>query len=126
VGASAQRLADELGTIADENSRLHATQRTVAQTLQQSLLPQRLPEIAGLVLAVRYMPGVAGVDIACVSTKIGPTVGVRTSTPYESVTISVPNAATLLADTDGLVERRGEHLDVGLERLRGPSHGWLA
>jgi hypothetical protein len=67
--ASAQRLADELGTIADENSRLYATQRTVAQTLQRSLLPQRLPEIAGHVLAVRYMPGVAGVDIACVSTK---------------------------------------------------------
>jgi hypothetical protein len=49
VGASAQGLADELGTIADLNSRLYATQRTVAQTLQQSLLPQRLPEIAGLV-----------------------------------------------------------------------------
>jgi hypothetical protein len=30
----AQRLADELGTIADENSRLYAAQRTVAQTAE--------------------------------------------------------------------------------------------
>jgi serine phosphatase RsbU (regulator of sigma subunit) len=31
----------------------------------------------------------------------------------------VPPNATLVAFTDGLVERRGEALDVGLARLRG-------
>lgn len=31
-------------------------------------------------------------------------------------TVKVP--ATLLAFTDGLVERRGENIDIGLERLR--------
>jgi serine phosphatase RsbU (regulator of sigma subunit) len=30
----------------------------------------------------------------------------------------LPPRATLIAYTDGLVERRGENLDVGLERLR--------
>jgi serine phosphatase RsbU (regulator of sigma subunit) len=32
--------------------------------------------------------------------------------------VSVPANATLVAFTDGLVERRGEVLDVGLTRLR--------
>jgi serine phosphatase RsbU (regulator of sigma subunit) len=32
--------------------------------------------------------------------------------------VTAPAGATLLAYTDGLVERRGEHLDQGLERLR--------
>jgi serine phosphatase RsbU (regulator of sigma subunit) len=38
--------------------------------------------------------------------------------PYESVTISIAPASTLIAYTDGLVERRNEALDVGMERLR--------
>ena len=35
-----------------------------------------------------------------------------------AVTIEVPEKAMLLAFTDGLVERRGESIDVGLARLR--------
>jgi hypothetical protein len=42
---------------------------------------------------------------------------VRTS-PYLQKTLSVRPDTTLIAFTDGLVERRGEVLDVGLERLR--------
>lgn len=42
-------------------------------------------------------------------------VGVRT---YESTTIPIPPNTTLIAYTDGLVERRTESLDTGLERLR--------
>jgi anti-sigma regulatory factor (Ser/Thr protein kinase) len=34
------------------------------------------------------------------------------------VTLNLPVDTTLLAYTDGLVERRREHLDIGLERLR--------
>lgn len=34
-------------------------------------------------------------------------------------TVEVPEGSTLLLYTDGLVERRGEDLDVGLDRLRG-------
>ena len=37
---------------------------------------------------------------------------------YESVTIPIAPNSTLIAYTDGLVERRNEVLDVGLERLR--------
>jgi hypothetical protein len=41
------------------------------------------------------------------------------------VTFPVPRQATLLAFTDGLVERRGETLDVGLQRLRAATSGEL-
>jgi serine phosphatase RsbU (regulator of sigma subunit) len=37
--------------------------------------------------------------------------------PYASVTFSVTPPATIVAFTDGLVERRGEILDIGLKRL---------
>jgi serine phosphatase RsbU (regulator of sigma subunit) len=37
---------------------------------------------------------------------------------YEETVVDVPIAATLVLYTDGLVEQRGEALDVGLEALR--------
>jgi serine phosphatase RsbU (regulator of sigma subunit) len=37
---------------------------------------------------------------------------------YRSTTVTVPQSATVVAFTDGLVETRGESLDEGLERLR--------
>jgi serine phosphatase RsbU (regulator of sigma subunit) len=206
--------------LADENASLAAAQRTVAQTLQHSLLPDRLPSIPGIEFRARYVAGVADIDIGgdwydvmrlangnvlfvvgdvsgrglpaatimaslryairayaahgddpagiltklsalisvgdaghfatvlCavidvhahlvtianaghpqpllvdagqarfISTNIGVPIGVDDTTPYASVTITVPPGATMLAYTDGLVERRGEPLDVGLQRLR--------
>jgi serine phosphatase RsbU (regulator of sigma subunit) len=53
-----------------------------------------------------------------VETTIGIPVGVQTGASYTSTTVAVPPGATFLAFTDGLVERRGENLDRGLERLR--------
>jgi serine phosphatase RsbU (regulator of sigma subunit) len=49
---------------------------------------------------------------------LGPPVGVDASWSYDSITHVLPDDTTLLAYTDGLIERRREHLDVGLERLR--------
>ena len=37
--------------------------------------------------------------------------------PYAAVTVELPERGTLLAFTDGLVERRGECIDIGLERV---------
>ena len=198
---------------------LYREQRTNAETLQRSLLPQANPEIPGMEIGVRYVPGPHGVDIGgdwysvvtlddthfgfvigdvsghgikaasvmaalrftirtlvvegnspaevlekCstqvlslidghiatvlvgiadlathevavanaghlnplmispdgsefVTTKVGVPVGVPEAV-YDTVTLSTPRRSTLLAFTDGLVERRGESLDVGLERLR--------
>jgi serine phosphatase RsbU (regulator of sigma subunit) len=46
-----------------------------------------------------------------------PPVGVPAAAPPRVVTMPVAGPATLLAFTDGAVERRGEVVDVGLERL---------
>jgi serine phosphatase RsbU (regulator of sigma subunit) len=55
---------------------------------------------------------------AYVEPKVGVPVGVQAGAEYISTTIPLPGSATFLAFTDGLVERRGENLDRGLERLR--------
>jgi serine phosphatase RsbU (regulator of sigma subunit) len=48
----------------------------------------------------------------------GPPIGVPNGT-YQQVEIDLPAEGTLVAFTDGLVERRGESIDDGLERLLG-------
>jgi serine phosphatase RsbU (regulator of sigma subunit) len=49
--------------LAGENAQLYAQQRTVAQTLQHSLLAEAFPEIGGLEFAARYVAGEEGIDI---------------------------------------------------------------
>jgi serine phosphatase RsbU (regulator of sigma subunit) len=51
-------------------------------------------------------------------TDVGLPVGVGSESRYVAVTTPMPDDATLMMFTDGLIERRGESLDVGLERLR--------
>ncbi|MGD0313451.1 MAG: PP2C family protein-serine/threonine phosphatase [Acidimicrobiales bacterium] len=53
-----------------------------------------------------------------VPTRLGPPLGTK-PVPYEPTTLIVPPGCTFVAFTDGLVERRHEHLDVGLDRLAG-------
>jgi serine phosphatase RsbU (regulator of sigma subunit) len=57
-------------------------------------------------------------DSTYLESKVGLPVGVQDDATYETNTVSVPARATILAFTDGLVERRGENLDLGLARLR--------
>ncbi|MCU1489365.1 MAG: Two component signal transduction histidine kinase [Acidimicrobiaceae bacterium] len=52
-------------------------------------------------------------------------VGIDDPSRPEPYTVHVPKGTTLIAFTDGLVERRGEHLDVGLARLRAATSGGL-
>jgi serine phosphatase RsbU (regulator of sigma subunit) len=52
-----------------------------------------------------------------VDVEVGLPVGLERGSAYSSTTVSAPAGATLLAFTDGLVERRGENLDDGLARL---------
>jgi serine phosphatase RsbU (regulator of sigma subunit) len=53
-----------------------------------------------------------------VHSEVGVPIGVRAGARYTSTSVRTPKAATLLAFTDGLVERRGESIDAGLARLR--------
>ncbi len=59
-------LAEQIGAraaVAIENSRLYSERSVIAHTLQQSLLPGQLPEIAGYELAGVYMPAFAGTEV---------------------------------------------------------------
>jgi serine phosphatase RsbU (regulator of sigma subunit) len=59
----AERLAGRLEFTANENQRLYAEQRGIAQTLQHALLPDVLPQIPGVETSARYEAGEDGVDI---------------------------------------------------------------
>ncbi len=48
---------------------------------------------------------------------VGPPVGVPSPDRYVMTTVAIPKGSTLIGFTDGLVERRVEHLDLGLDRL---------
>jgi PAS domain S-box-containing protein len=55
-------LADRVG-LAIARTQLYERERHIAQELQHSLLPKRLPAIPGVALAARYQPGDDGVSV---------------------------------------------------------------
>ena len=59
-----------------------------------------------------------GQPAALVDVRISPPVGTGRDLRRESVTVPLSPGAVLVLYTDGLIERRGQLLDVGLERLR--------
>ena len=59
-------LAEDLGHragLAMDNALLFEHQRRIARTLQQSLLPRRMPDVEGLDIGVRYIAGGEGYDV---------------------------------------------------------------
>src|SRR5262249_40920270 len=65
-------------------------------------------------------------ETAFASAEVGPMLGLGDAVPRCSTEIPIPPGATVAFFTDGLVERRREPIDEGLERLRdavfaGPS-----
>ena len=46
-----------------ERARLYDTEFALARGLQQALLPHRLPEVPGVAIAARYLPGTQGMEI---------------------------------------------------------------
>ncbi|HUE58867.1 MAG TPA: PP2C family protein-serine/threonine phosphatase [Acidimicrobiales bacterium] len=215
----AETLAVALDGAAAEARALYAEQRSIAQTLEQALLPESLPQPEGLETASVYEPGTVGVEIGgdwydlvpledggvffavgdvsgrgvraaavmarlrfamlayarqgdspaeilaklsnllhieesghfatavCgviqvgrhqlvianaghlppllvdgaswtfLSDEVGPPIGVTEQPQYTTVTVTVPSKATLVGFTDGLVERKGEAIDIGMKRL---------
>jgi serine phosphatase RsbU (regulator of sigma subunit) len=53
-----------------------------------------------------------------VNMKVGPPIGAGAATGFVPTTVEVQEGSILLAFTDGIVERRGEGIDIGLDRLR--------
>ena len=60
--AFAGTFASQCGQALDRAIR-YESERTIAETLQQSVLPQALPEVEGVTFAARYLPGESGVDV---------------------------------------------------------------
>ncbi len=59
---------------------------------------------------------VSGDQTSFVETTVGPPIGIGPVT-YAETTVAMAPGSTLLAFTDGLIERRGEDIDRGFERL---------
>jgi PAS domain S-box-containing protein len=82
----AEELAAQVAGVV-ERARQFDWQRQISHTLQQSLLPDRLPEIAGLSLAGRYLP-------AAVDAEVG-------GDWYDAVEIDLQRAALIVGDVQG-------------------------
>src|SRR5205085_9225565 len=57
------QLAADRAARAIERAQLFQQEHETAVTLQRALLPERLPDVTGLALAARYLPGAAGAEV---------------------------------------------------------------
>jgi PAS domain S-box-containing protein len=57
------RLAADRAGLAIARTRLYERERGIAQELQRSLLPKRMPPVPGVALGARYLPGVNGTSV---------------------------------------------------------------
>ena len=65
-GVEDLRFAEDLArraAVAVDNSRLYSREHRAAVTLQQSLLPRKLPDIPGVEFAARYLPATSELDV---------------------------------------------------------------
>lgn len=68
-------------------------------------------------------PLLLGAGAAALDAAVGPGLGItERSEPRPQATAAAPAGGLLVCYTDGLVERRGEDLDVGVARLRAAAH----
>ena len=61
--AALLQLVGDRVALAVDRARLFEQERHIAETLQRSLLPEQLPRIPGLEVAVRYLPAGAGMEV---------------------------------------------------------------
>jgi PAS domain S-box-containing protein len=57
------RLAAERVGLAIAHARVYEREHRIAETLQRSLLPDRLPDLPGLVVAARYLPAASEAEV---------------------------------------------------------------
>lgn len=61
--AALLQLVGDRVALAVDRARLFEQERHIAETLQRSLLPEQLPKIPGMDVAVRYLPAGAGMEV---------------------------------------------------------------
>jgi PAS domain S-box-containing protein len=57
------RLAGDRVALAIDHARVYDREHRIAETLQRSLLPERLPRLAGMTAAARYLPAATEADV---------------------------------------------------------------
>jgi PAS domain S-box-containing protein len=57
------RLAADRVALAIDHARVYDREHRIAETLQRSLLPERLPRLAGMAAAARYLPAAAEAEV---------------------------------------------------------------
>jgi PAS domain S-box-containing protein len=57
------RLAADRVALAIDHARVYEREHRIAETLQRSLLPERLPHLPGLAVAARYLPAAAEAEV---------------------------------------------------------------
>lgn len=90
----------QLAGVALENAELYEAERIVAETLQRTLLPPRLPEVPGVTMAVRYLPGSRQGDVG--------------GDWYDAVTLPDGRLALMVGDVMG----KGIRAAAGMGQLR--------
>ncbi|NUT48181.1 MAG: SpoIIE family protein phosphatase [Saccharothrix sp.] len=94
----------------------HNTMATVVYAVIDTTSHRMNLAVAGHLLPVLAVPGS---DSRFVPGHVGPPIGFDLGTSgRQSVGLDVPAGSLIVLYTDGLVERRGQDLDAGLERLR--------
>jgi len=61
--AALLQLVGDRVALAVDRARLFEQERHIAETLQRSLLPEQLPQIPGMEVAVRYLPAGSGMEV---------------------------------------------------------------
>jgi len=57
------RLAADRVALAIDHARVYEREHRIAETLQRSLLPERLPRLPGLAVAARYQPAASEAEV---------------------------------------------------------------
>ena len=123
--ATLTELAGRLG-LALRNAQLSAYEHSVAETLQRAVLPDRLPELPYLRLAVRYLPASQGLDVGgdwydafrvqgnLIGLVVGDVVGHNAGSAsvmgqlrnlLRAYALRTPDPATVLADTNSALRQ---------------------
>ena len=91
------------------------TMATVAYAIIDTATHRMSVAVAGHLPPVVAVPGD---EARFAEVHVGPPIGFDLGIARRTTTFDVPPGTLIVLYTDGLVERRGEDLDVGLERLR--------
>jgi len=110
---------DEPSTILSKVSRLVSVDKTGQLATILCVLVDAEEHVISITSAGHLPPLLIDADGSrYLESELGLPIGVEAGADYPARRLPLPDAGTIVAFTDGLVERRGESIDAGLERLR--------